>query len=311
LGVKISDQPLLYLTMPVDLRQLVADIISKEEAEMKQKLNDVQAHNHKLKQQLNGRKAMIRYVEDVVEEDEALSKTFAKLVAADAIEDANKIEGQRQQSSPLLGLSVSNVLPSDEELNRFRDQVLPHVACRIEQDRDTILTHCNIGNIDHSTIGEAIASAKAAAVTSSNSLKNIQDQRDALLLEITKTIEHKVANLMLLLNETLPITLQEQVSSMRELASKLKCLNLKAQVVDTSLNNWIYSPSKIKALKVVCYELNKKMTAVDKEHSKWSAMANYFFDPAFNNLVTEYKEILDNINNQKFIIEQFKAKQTC
>ena len=55
-----------------------------------------------------------------------------------------------------------------------------------------------------------------------------------------------------------------QVLHLRQLQGKIQLMDLKAKVTHFNLKRKIYTPKRIKALKVVRYELDKKITACEK-----------------------------------------------
>jgi len=306
--------------MPLDLRALVRETIAREEKELDERLAAAKRQQQKAEQAVAEQLLLLQYVEEDVAKDPALAKTWSGLALADVLRDGQKVLADRSSSDASserpapLGLTPEEVLPSETEVKEFQEAIIPRVARRIEEDRDKLLRFCQPKSQIQSTISpsplcDAIEDLFSRLTIQKRQLEEEEEKKEEMLTALARIFNDLLSKMLLLLHESYPIVMQQQVLEIRQNLSRFKCMDLKAKATHLSLMSHIYTPKKIQGLMDVKYSLNRKIVEVEKEYAKWSSAIRAFdaVEPEFLEVVKEFESVLDAIKTHEYILKEYSS----
>jgi len=314
--------------MPLDLRALVNSTIDKEEKGLTQKLNEAKRKQIAAERKVAEQMLFREYVEIAVETDPNMVRhrgAWDLLRQADILQDGLNILCDKENADPssqsvmsgasMLGLSPTDVLPSDEAIKEFHNEVLPKVAMRIECDRDSLVKFVDplgdrqrSGSLTSATpLSDAIEGQLSRLSLEKKAVLEKEEEKEELSLKLVKKYDDLLNRSLLTLQESFPIIAKHQATEMSNHLVQLKTLDLKAHVTHLKLMKKIYTPKRLKALVAIRHDIDKRKAEVDKECAKLSSALQSYdsVEPEFAEVVDEFKAVVKEIETHTFILNEY------
>jgi len=314
--------------MPLDLLSLVDSVIEKENKQLSQKLVAARKKRIEAEREVAADLLFHDYVETSLATDPNLasaSGVWDGLRQADILQDGLKILAEKENADPasqasedrpsLLGLSPSQVLPSESAIKEFQHEVIPRVALRIESDRDKLVKLVNpleerrrITSVTSVTpFSDAIEVKLSQLSLDKEDVAAKKEKREELSMKLLKKYDDVLTRSLLTLRESFPIVKKHQTLEMRQHLATLKTLNLKAKVTHLKVMKMIYTPDRLKALMAIRHDIDKRRADIDKECEKYSSALRCYdsAEPEFAKVVEEFRALLEEIDTHNFILGEY------